>query len=221
MASGETRRPQGPQRPPHITVNSGSGGDILRSMRIEDSPSTTTTGTPGSARQLLPQVPSTGQDARAPAGRSLYHSHQVAESSEHLLTPLRARGPPRPYQDYSPDTPSGLSSRRTSLGSAASRDSMHGPFASPFDDSIVTSREGSDEEINTQTVSSKYNIMPSPGLLIYPEDVEQDDYLHNPDPNDPDTVRCEIWSKRGIANVGGLIFITLGVLALFVAFPVM
>jgi beta-glucan synthesis-associated protein KRE6 len=98
---------------------------------------------------------------------------------------------------------------------------MHGLFASPFDDSRAPSREGSDEDINTQTVSSKYNIMPSPGLLIYPEDVEKDDYLHNPDPNDPDMVRCEIWSKRGMANVGGLIFITLGVLALFVAFPVM
>jgi len=104
-----------------------------------------------------------------------------------------------------------------------SRDSRHGPFASPFDDSRTPSRAGSsdDEGINTQTVAEKYNIMPSEGLLLYPEDVEPDDWLHNPDPNDPDKIRCDIFNKRALVNVGGLAFITLGVLALFVGYPIM
>jgi hypothetical protein len=115
-----------------------------------------------------------------------------------------------------------MSSRRTSWSSdAGSRDSRHGPFASPFDDSRAPSRAGSDEDINTQTVSEKYNIMPSAGLLLFPEDVEKDDYLHNPDPNDKDGEKCDVFSKRGMMNIGGLAFITLGVLVLFIGYPVL
>jgi hypothetical protein len=62
--------------------------------------------------------------------------------------------------------------------------------------------------------------MPSPDLILFPEDVEEDDYLHNPDPNENDR-RCDIWSRRGWINVGGLVFITFGVLVLFIAYPVM
>jgi hypothetical protein len=116
------------------------------------------------------------------------------------------------------------SSRRTSWSSdsAGSGDSKHGPFISPFDDSRAPSRAGSDDDlVNTQTVSEKYNILPSAGLLLFPEDVEKDDYLHNPDLNDKDRNECDIWSKRGLANVGGLAFITLGILVLFIGYPVL
>ncbi len=98
-----------------------------------------------------------------------------------------------------------------------------GPFASPFDDSRAPSRAGSsdDEHVNTQTVSEKYNITPSAGLLLFPEDVEKDDWLHNPDPNEKEKRECDIFSKRGMMNVGGLAFITLGVLVLFIGYPVL
>jgi len=114
-----------------------------------------------------------------------------------------------------------MSSRRTSWSSQpGSRESLNGPFASPFDDSRAPSRAGSDDEpVNTQTVSEKYNIMPSAGLLLFPEDVEKDDWLHNPDPNDKDRGKCDIWNKRGITNVGGLLLVTIGVLVLFVGYP--
>jgi beta-glucan synthesis-associated protein KRE6 len=69
-------------------------------------------------------------------------------------------------------------------------------------------------------VSEKYNILPSAGLLLFPEDVEKDDWLHNPDPKDKD-FSCEIFSARGIVNTGGLIFITLGILFLFIGLPVL
>jgi hypothetical protein len=63
--------------------------------------------------------------------------------------------------------------------------------------------------------------MPSAGLLLFPEDVEKDDWLHNPDPSDKDRDKCDIFSKRGLVNVGGLAFITLGILTLFIGYPVL
>lgn len=95
---------------------------------------------------------------------------------------------------------------------------------SPFDDSRAPSRAGSsdDEGVNTQTVSEKYNILPSAGLLLFPEDVEKDDYLHNPDPSDTDKLSCaDLLSPRGLVNVGGLSLITLGLLVLFIGYPIL
>jgi hypothetical protein len=92
----------------------------------------------------------------------------------------------------------------------------------PFDDSRAPSRAGSDDDVNTQTVSEKYNILPSAGLLLFPEDVEKDDYLHNPDPNDKEKMKfSELFTKRGLLNVGGLALITLGLLTLFIGYPIM
>ncbi|TVY55810.1 Beta-glucan synthesis-associated protein KRE6 [Lachnellula suecica] len=209
-----------PRRPPHITVNSGSGGNLIDNMR-SDSSQGTVPGTPGATRNLLTRPP--------PPGTAVYSSPGIADSSEMLLPPTRSRGPPRPYQDEPTESPisrsaSGMSSRRTSWSSdAGSRDSRHGgqsPFASPFDDSRAPSRAGSvDDNVNTQTVSEKYNIMPSAGLLLFPEDIEKDDWLHNPDPNDKDREKCDIFTKRGMMNVGGLAFISIGLLVLFIVFP--
>ena len=93
----------------------------------------------------------------------------------------------------------------------------------PFDDSRAPSRAGSDEEnvVNTQTVGEKYNIMPSAGLLLFPEDVEKDDYLHNPDPNEKEHRECDIFTKRGAVNIGGLAFIVIGLLVLFIGYPIL
>ncbi|KAG8630200.1 hypothetical protein KVT40_001819 [Elsinoe batatas] len=201
---------QGQSAPPHIRLNSGSG-------ELIDTDST-----------------SSGEMAnRLPASRSLtgsrpqlYGQLAPADSSELLLPPTRSR--PRRFRDETPSrSPSagGMDSRRTSWSSesAGSRDSRYGPFASPFDDSRAPSRAGSDDEgVNTQTVSEKYNILPSAGLLLFPEDVEKDDYLHNPDPNDKEGVICgELFSRRSIVNVGGLALIFLGVGMLFIGYPIL
>lgn len=91
----------------------------------------------------------------------------------------------------------------------------------PFHDSTAPSHAGSEEyDVNTQTVSGKFNIMPTDGLLLFPEDVEKDDYMHNPDPADKDR-DCDIWNRRGILNVGGLAIFTLGLLVLFIGYPLM
>lgn len=85
----------------------------------------------------------------------------------------------------------------------------------------MPSRTESDEnDVNTQTVTEKYNITPTDGLLLFPEDVEKDDYLHNPDPSDRER-ECDIWNRRGLINVGGLILLTIGFLVLFIGYPVM
>src|SRR6187402_2812185 len=129
-----------PRRPLHITVNSGSGGDLLESMRSDSSRSDATPGTPGLSRQLIPQsrTPS-GQNSRFPGvGPSMYGSPGIAESTDSLLLPpARSRGP-RSYHDSPLEgnsrTPSAMSSRRTSWSSdTPSRDSRlgAGPFASP------------------------------------------------------------------------------------------
>lgn len=142
----------------------------------------------------------------------------MAASAEHLLPPKKSRT--RPFRDESPASPL---SRRSSWesDSAASRDSRYGPFASPFDDSRAPSRAGSEEDLNTQTVSEKFNITPSAGLLLFPEDVEKDDWLHNPDPNEKNERDCDVFTKRGIVNVGALVILTLGLLVLFIGYPIL
>ncbi|PQE18279.1 glycoside hydrolase family 16 protein [Rutstroemia sp. NJR-2017a WRK4] len=214
------------RRPPHITVNSGSGGDILNS---DNNSSASDTGTPSTSRNLIPppRPPTSGPQQSRMAAPQVYGSPDVAQSNEMLLPPTKSRSAAnsnQPYSDYPMVSPSvsGFSSRRTSWSSeAGSRDSRLGPFGSPFDDSRASSRAGDsdDENINTQTVSEKYNIMPSAGLLLFPEDVEKDDYLHNPDPNEKEP-RCDVCNRRGLVNVGGLVLITLATLALFIAYPV-
>jgi len=216
---------------PHVRLNSGSG-DLLNmadqqaqrpqtATRQPSSRSLTATGRPGTAPSLR----------NAPSGQSLYQNQTPAESAELLLPPRKTRtrrfrdDPESPSGPRSPSA-SGFNSRRTSWSSesAGSRDSRYGgPFVSPFDDSRAPSRAGSEEEgVNTQTVSEKYNILPSAGLLLFPEDVEKDDYLHNPDPNERDKMNCaDLFSKRGLVNVGGLLFITLGVLILFIGYPIL
>ncbi|RDW82075.1 putative glucan synthase subunit KRE6 [Coleophoma cylindrospora] len=222
---------QTPRRPPHITVNSGSGGNILQDLRSDGS-SMSTPNTAGLTRQLLPaQGPAPGQrsvsNGSSNGAGPLYGS--PIDSQEMLLPPARSRGP-RPYQDLPAEAPSrtnsAMSSRRTSWSSEGGRrESWNNgsPFISPFDDSRAPSRSGDseDENINTQTVSEKYNIMPSAGLLLFPEDVEKDDWLHNPSPDDKDGVKCDIWNRRGMVNLGALTIMTIGLLFLFIGYPVL
>jgi hypothetical protein len=81
MESGGSSRPH---RWPHITVNSGSGRNILGSMS-PSSPHSSTAGTPGVSRQLAPpHMSPTGQSSQIPSPRR-YSSLALAESSEMLL----------------------------------------------------------------------------------------------------------------------------------------
>lgn len=216
---------------PHIRLNSGS-----RDLLSLDTDTTSPQEAPSpsrnpSSRSLLSPRPSASPVVRQQgSNNSLFLSNNAsAESAAELLLPPRSSTRTRRFRDDSPvRTPShsGYNSRRTSWSSesAGSRDSRLGPFASPFDDSRAPSRAGSDDDgVNTQTVSEKYNILPSAGLLLFPEDIEKDDYLHNPDPNEREgRITCaDLTSKRGLMNVGGLAFLTLGIAMLFIGYPIM
>ncbi|MCJ1443671.1 MAG: hypothetical protein MMC23_004171 [Stictis urceolatum] len=181
-------------------------------------------------RNLIPSRPQTASSLR----NEIAHGPNTpgtpgfnpAEQSERLLPPsTRGSRTHRFRDDDVSGAPSpamsGYSSRRTSWSSEnGSRDSrVYSP--NPFADSRAPSRAGSDDEhVTTQTVSEKYNILPSAGLLLFPEDVEKDDWLHNPDPNEKEKRECDIFTKRGLVNVGGLVFLCLGLLALFIAYPI-
>ena len=214
--------PPSSRAPPHIRLNSGQD-DILTQGTLENRPAGPAR--KDSSRSLIPQRPPTAPPIRNQASFQGLYANPTTESSERLLPPTRSKTHRFRDEDSpvgtSPD-PSGFSSRRTSWSSdGGSRESrIYSP--NPFDDSRAPSRAGSDEEnVNTQTVSEKYNILPSAGLLLFPEDVEKDDWLHNPDPNEKETRECDVFTKRGAVNVGGLIFITLGLLIAFVGYPVL
>jgi beta-glucan synthesis-associated protein KRE6 len=148
---------------------------------------------------------------------------QTGSSQEHLIPPQGfSRGDGSPARSPFDDSYT-TSSRRSSWQSERTGDSR--AFGNPFrdgdeDSSRPVSRDGSEDDLNTQTVSEKYNITPSAGLLLFPEDVEKDDYLHNPDPGG-EPRDCDIFTRRGLVNVGGLAFITLGLLCLFIGYPVL
>jgi hypothetical protein len=211
--------PQSPRGngPPHIRLNSGT-----QQARTDDNsppavrPSTART---QSARSLTqPTRPTTAPQSPgiySPPVAGVYSDADIAASAEMLLPPKKLKT--RPYRDESPIRSPSAMSRRTSWSS----DMTGGPFASPFDDSRAPSRAGSEEDLNTQTVSEKFNIHPSAGLLLFPEDVEKDDYLHNPDPNEKDKRDCDIFTRRGIVNLGGLALLALGLLVLFIGYPVL
>ncbi|KAL2352038.1 beta-glucan synthesis-associated protein SKN1 [Cryomyces antarcticus] len=230
--------PPPPRNAPHIRLNSGSDNLLAMSTTNEEAPPLEERPSPvtrqPSTRSLIPPRPGTSPSSRPSllqqaSSNSMYNQNAVAESAEHLLPPTKSRS--RRFRDD--DSPisrspsqSGYNSRRTSWSSesAGSRDSRFGPFASPFDDasSRAPSRAGSDDEnVNTQTVSEKYNILPSAGLLLFPEDVEKDDWLHNPDPSDKDRIDChDMLSRRGLVNVGALAIMTLGIMMLFIGYPI-
>ncbi|PGG96947.1 hypothetical protein AJ79_09389 [Helicocarpus griseus UAMH5409] len=146
-------------------------------------------------------------------------SSQGNDSSDHLALPY----PPHRFRDTSHGSTdhSNLSSRRTSWSSDnGSRDGRAFAF-SPLRNLGSHSRAETDENaVNTQTVMEKYAIMPDENLLVYPEDIERDDYLHNPDPNDKER-DCNICSRRGTMNVFGLVAVVAGVLVIFIVYPVL
>lgn len=207
-----------PRQPLHLRTDYANRPDLVDYVHMDGLPTPLTVAS--STRSLLPQRNIVGQTSRP----SLY-SPSTIDSTDMLLPP-RPRGP-RTNLESPIDSPSrvfpSMSYRRESFDSMNSRDSnRHGPFGSVFDDSRAPSRADSDDmDLNTQTVSEKYNIMPSAGLLLFPEDVEKDDWLHNPDPNDKDRDRCDVFTKRGMVNVGGLLLICIGVLSLFIGYPVL
>ena len=207
-----------PRDPPHIRLNSGQD-NLLANEAFGNRPEASRS---QSSRSLIPQRPQTSSSTvqGRPPLTGIFNNGQ-AETAELLLPPSKQRLRRFRDDDSTPGSPVEPASRRTSWGSEQFRDSrVYG--VNPFEDSRAPSRaESDDDNVNTQTVSEKYNILPSAGLLLFPEDVEKDDYLHNPDPNEKENRECDIFNKRGMVNVGGLAFIVVGILVLFIGYPIL
>lgn len=155
-------------------------------------------------------------------GNYAYGSANTPTESSDYLVPPQAALPSRDDYNFaqSPDQ-SAFSSRRTSwssdVGASENRPFVH----NPFDDSRAVSRAGSDDEdLNTQTVSQKYNIVPTDGLILFPEDVEKDDDLHNPDLLQEKDRACDLFNLRGF-NLLFLIIFALGLLMVFIGWPIL
>lgn len=220
--------PFSPRLAPHIRLNSNKDNILEGSPDSTNQPFTRSL----LSRQNIPASLQLQQQPKSRSRNSLYNHNPNDASTEFLLPPKqRSRSRSRRYRDESPvssgaSSPVSPDSGRSSLDGdfdrTQTRLSPYGPAFSPFDDSRPSSRGGSDDGyVNTQTVSDKYNIMPSAGLLLFPEDVEKDDWLHNPNPADKESRDCNIFTRRGCVNVGGLVFITVGVLMLFVGYPIL
>ncbi|KAI5301634.1 hypothetical protein KEM56_001516 [Ascosphaera pollenicola] len=68
------------------------------------------------------------------------------------------------------------------------------------------SSSDADDDFNTQSVVEKFMILPDEGMIVAPEAVEADDYLHNPDPTDSQR-DFNFWNRRGLLNLGGLLLV--------------
>lgn len=222
---------------PHVRLNS-SLSDILAFDSTQPQP-------PRVRPPRLPlQIQTSFENGRTQQSQPLARSPMRKASTDSLVPPRPASRSRRRYRDFSPTTPtygfptgtpqSATSSRRSSISSVDSHTGLVGAaalpeFASspPHSHSSRTSRAsslaGSDEEaaLNTQTVSEKFSVVPSSGLLIYPSDVETDDWMHDPMKGGKDKRDYSYWNKRSVVNVGGVAFIGLGVFALFVIFPIL
>lgn len=217
MSSSDSASPPGTVKAnPHVRLNS-SPSDLL----IKEANNNRPMGPDRqrSTRSLLPQQrPPTNN----PALNRVYNGGPIDSAETLLIPPTRSRTHRFRDEESVPGSPVDNLSRRTSFSSdGKGRDSrIYG--GDPFADSRTPSRAGSDDEhVNTQTVSEKYTILPSAGLLLFPEDVEKDDWLHNPDPNEKETRECNIFTKRGFANVGGLALVCTGLMVLFIGYPIL
>ena len=225
MSSRSTSPP--PYHPPHVRLNS-SPSNLLTNETFNDRPLGPRPDT-SSSRTLTPQHrPGTGSSGAPsnPHFNKLYSGGGLDSSETLLIPPTRSRTHRFRDEESLPASPNDSPSRRSSFGSErGGRDSKTyatDPFADSRSTSRAPSRAGSDDEfINTQTVTEKFTITPSAGLLLFPEDVEKDDYLHNPDPNEKETRECNIFTRRGFVNIGGLALVSLGLLVLFIGYPIL
>lgn len=138
-------------------------------------------------------------------------------SSRRLATPSNGRYL-SPYATPGASRRTSVSSRRQSLSSETSQQALffygrkEGPYAYEHDAS------SSVDVLNTQTATEKFDIGPTTNLLWDPSYVEDDDDLHDPTKDNPkrDT---QIWTRRGAVNLGGLAFIVVGLVFLFIGLP--
>ncbi|KAI0348533.1 beta-glucan synthesis-associated protein [Trametopsis cervina] len=104
------------------------------------------------------------------------------------------------------------------------------PYAASTQTSIATQDERyysttGKSQVIPQSISDKFSLSPNPrdwGANLSVEYTENDDYIHNPDPkrDRKNDQGANIFTYRGITNLGCLVVLLLGLLALFAGFPI-
>lgn len=157
----------------------------------------------------IPRIP-------GPAPRRPVQSGSVSglNSSRRVATPSDGRYL-SPYATPSGSRRNSTNSRRPSSSSETSDLFWSGRNDGPY---AYEHEATSSLSLNTQNVTEKFDIGPTTNLLWDPSYVEDDDDLHDPRIDNPkrDT---NIWTKRGMINLGGLAFLTVGLLVIFAALP--
>ena len=103
-------------------------------------------------------------------------------------------------------------SNRTKQAMTPSR-SLNGPSAD------CASPHASSSSSRTNSFDKDRANDSSQDLMIFPEDVEPDDWLHSPDKSWKPTPY--ISSGRALKNFGGLLLVGCGVLLLFIGYPIL
>lgn len=138
-------------------------------------------------------------------------------------------GPNDRRYDVAERNPSPLtipSSQRSSDSSLVSGGGIHANFlrtpvsaVSSTSDIVALSRQAS----ISNSISEKYSLAPDPqewGTDLSPNHREADDDLHNPDGRDKGTeYNFNFFTQRGFTNLGCLILLGVGLVALFAGFP--
>ncbi|KAJ7487429.1 beta-glucan synthesis-associated protein [Mycena galericulata] len=168
-----------------------------------------------------------------------------SDSSTSMLgaPPVGPGGQPRyfPQSSVSPSTTNLIpASQRLSAGSLESLQSnnsgaVHANFSRG--PSVRSSRSGhSESPYNVSaspgrrvpsvvpSISDKFSLSPDPaawGADISPDHPEPDDFLHNPDPrrDRKNDTRGNIFTVRGVTNLGCLLILGLGIITLFAGYP--
>lgn len=167
--------------------------------------------TPDEDHLTIPTIPA--PQYRRPIFRG---SSTISRSSSRIATPSNGRYL-SPYATPGASRRSSFVSRRLSTDTDASTHDLFwsgrndGPYAFEHD-------PNSSIDLSTQTVTEKFDIGPTTSLLWDPAYVEDDDDLHDPTKDNPkrDT---DIWTRRGMVNLGGLFLIIFGLLVIFIAVP--
>lgn len=163
-----------------------------------------------------------------PAARSLMppprNPYSASVTPDSLLSPATAQDHKAYFDQSVPPSPAFSEdvSRRSSWSSASHRESTRSeqnPFASAYD-SRAPSPTGSVDNLTTQTVAQLYSITPASDLIVFPDESEKDDYMHNPGPDD-NKRDCNIWSARGMSNVLAMLLIFGSMLVLMIGWPIL
>ncbi|KAJ6519664.1 beta-glucan synthesis-associated protein [Mycena sanguinolenta] len=167
-------------------------------------------------------------------------SKQYPFASPYSSASSQARAPPDSQRRYfdqpsaPPSTTNLLPSQRVSAGSFESNDSgavhanfSRGPSRGPSvrsNESPYSASRANQTPSFIPSISDKFSLSPDPaawGADLNPNHPEPDDSLHNPDPRrDKSTDHGgNIFTSRGLMNLGCLFILAAGILTLFAGYP--